>query len=289
MVAEGTTWQESLTINIDGGLADRHEIEANTLADSLLGLDQLAQKINSSINQKETTLSVRIKGGFEEGSFDYQAILDFIGAVMPAIPQVVETIKQVIEYKKFLGGEPPAKIETEPEGQMLKVENHNGNVMNVVNSTVVIAESPQAALALQKMFKPLDNGATKMELVGGNVESAPVVVTRDERNAVISQREDSPVVDEKNCVLEVLTAQMDGKTDGWRFYNVDEETEFTATVEDFDFLTSIKESRYAVIRNRHANAVLKTIRQKINGRTKTIRKILKLTPLSDQEERALFV
>lgn len=134
---------EQLEINIAFEQPDRHSIDASVLAESLRGLDQLAQRANSIVNRRDVVLSVKILGGFHEGSFDYKAILDFFGGVLPVALQLVETIKQVIEYRVFLRGKPPASQESDLESGGIRVTNGDGEVNIYKNSVVLIGDSYQ--------------------------------------------------------------------------------------------------------------------------------------------------
>lgn len=289
MPKENISWREKLTVNIRGGMADDHEISAEVLASSLLGLHQLAQRANTTINGKDTQLSVKIKGGFVEGSFEYQAVFDFFGAVLPIVPQVVETIKQVIEFKQFLGGEPPTKLEREPGGQSSIVENNSGNVAVFQNNTIVIGDSATATQAMIKFFKPFDNGAGQIEISGGKPSQPPAIVTEQEKNVFLKPSSDIYKEDDRERVLEVLTAQMDGRPEGWRFYDVEDDATFSAGLADHNFLLAVNQGKYGFLRGRHAAATVRTVKQKVDGRMKTTRTILSITPLNDEQERALFI
>ena len=49
-------WTEELSVDIAGGEADRHAIKATVLAESLIGLEQLAQKVNSNVFGRDIKL-----------------------------------------------------------------------------------------------------------------------------------------------------------------------------------------------------------------------------------------
>lgn len=284
----GPAWSEELDVNISFPQEHRHDIEATVLAESLYGLNQLAQKANSNINRGRIELSVKISGGFHEGSFEYTAVLDFFGSVLPVVQNMVDIIKQVIEYRRFLGGHPPMVQERLPNDGGISVTNHDGAVNVFQNCVIGIGDSYHASRAIQKMFSPLAHGSNQMEISGGTPESASAIATSEDRRALTAPDETPPEEEEQEQILEILTAQMDGKPDNWRFYSVEDDNEFTASVEDFEFLKSVRESRIAIVRNGHAYGTVKIIRQKINNRARTIRTILRLTPFTPQEEAAQF-
>ena len=289
MPEEHRSWREEMTINIDGGMARQHEIDAETLGNSLLGLKQLAERTNSTINGSKCKVSVKVKGGFVEGSFEYKVALDFFGAIVPAIPHVVESIKQVIQFKQFLGGSSPNKVEREPGGQTSRVENNSGNVAIFQNSTIVIAETAAATKALKRFFTPLDSGADSVTLSGGQEPEAVTTVTDEDKETFLNPPSDVYNIDDRERILEVLTAQMDGKADGWRFFDVDEEVEFSAGIADHNFLSAVNGGAYGFLRHKHAAATVRTVKQKVDGRMKTTRTIISITPLTEEQEKEMFL
>lgn len=127
-----------------------------------------------------------------------------------------------------------------------------------------------------------------MQLSSGAEDPAPAIATREDRRALLGV-EDTPLGEyQQEQVLEILTAQMEGKPDNWRFYSVEDDNEFPASVADFDFLALVRDSRIAIRRNGHAYATIKIIKYKIDNRARTIRTVLRLVPFSAQEEAAQF-
>ena len=288
MPSENVSWREEISINIEGGTADEHEIHVDVLMESLTGLQQLVNRTSTYLYGRDTNVSIKIKGGFIEGSFDYKAVLDFFGSLLPAAQGIADIIMKTIEYKKFTEGKNPAEKIPQGDGQNIMVTNNTGNTIVMPNSVLVIAESTQADSALNKLFSPLRNGAKKVEVGDANPQTPPAIVTKEEQDKIFPAEDTAPTFTDKPCIVEILTAQMDGRPTGWRFYDVEDETEFAAGVADGLFLADVNEGRYAVLRHKHAHALMRIEKQKINFRNRTIRTILTLTPMSDEEERLRF-
>lgn len=274
---QGQTWREEMVINLQGGVADEHELDASVLGESLLGLVKLAEKTNAVIN-RDAKVSVKVKGGFNQGSFDYTVALDFFGGIMPAVPQVVEIIKQAIELRSFLGGEKPVKTEAEGRNYS-RVENNSGNTLVVQNSAIYINSSPPVEKAFQKFFKPFENGISTFALGAPGVEG--VTVESNQKDLFLESKRATVDTEDSLKILEVLTAQMDGKPKGWRFYDVDDSAEFSAGIADFGFLEAVNAGVYGFLRGKHVSAVVRTEKKRIDGRNKTERTIIQITPLEE--------
>lgn len=239
------------------------------------GLTKLAEKTRASI-YRDAKISIKIKGGFKEGSFDYSIVFDMFAAVAPVAPQLVKTIKEVIEFRKFLNGGEPVKTEPEANNSS-RVENNSGATMVVQNSTIIINNSPLTTKALQKFFSPLGSGINAFEV--SDSEEKNVTVGSQEKNLFLDTTSKEVDSNDSERILEILTAQMDGKPNGWRFYDVEEEIEFSAGVADSSFLMAVNSGKYGILRGSHVSATVRTNRMIVDGRRRTERTIISLIPI----------
>lgn len=283
--AQLSTWREELVVDIKGGEADRHEMSTEVLATSLLGFQKFAECVSKKVNGKSCKLNIKVKAGFFEGSFEYKIVLDFFGAVLPLVPQVVQTIREVMELRRFLNGERPANIER-GDGQTSIVKNNSGNVLVVQNSTINLESNSSTSRAMKNFLNPLENGANNIKI--SSQEMDDLVITDEDKNAFLNISSDENSTQQIETFLEVLTAQMDGKPDGWRFYDVHDNFEFSAVVKDFDFLHSVNNGTYGFLRGRHVKATVVIERTIHNARKSTKRSIISIRPLSREEETELF-
>ena len=76
---------EIAILTLDGESIKNHEIDMHALAGVLDAFSDLVEKANHALN-KGAEISFRVQGGFQEGSFKIQAVLDFIGSVLPVVP-----------------------------------------------------------------------------------------------------------------------------------------------------------------------------------------------------------
>lgn len=193
---------DELNVTIGGNQPDYHAIDAIVLAESLQGLSELAQEINTNVNGRSIELSVKILGGFAKGSFDFKAAFDIVGSILPMAQQIIEIFKQVIEYRRFLGGMPPAKQEEIQDEGRIQVTNHDGQVNTFQNCVINIGDTSQATRAIQKIFTPLAHDAKHISISGGTPDSGPVIATQADIQALLEPEEIEPKKETMDQVLE---------------------------------------------------------------------------------------
>lgn len=176
---------DELNVTIGVNQPGYHAIDATVLAESLQGLSQLAQEVNTSVNGRSIELSVKILSGFKEGSFDFKALLDIAGGILPMAQQIIDIFKQVIEYRRFLGGKPPVKQEEMQDDGRIQITNHDGMVNTFQNCVINIGDTSQATRAIQKLFTPLAHDAGQIKISGGSPDFAPVIATQADRRSLL--------------------------------------------------------------------------------------------------------
>lgn len=78
-----------------------------------------------------------------------------------------------------------------------------------------------------------------------------------------------------DVLLEVTIAAINGNSKGWRFSEGEDGAEFTAVVEDEDFLSAVKAKKYSWVSGVSVLASVRTVQTK-NVKTKTERTILEV-------------
>lgn len=260
--------QEEITIKLDGGTAENHEVDAAILGSSLLAFSNLVQHTNSFINGKDSLIVTKVKGGFKEGSFEFVILLKYFGAIVPLVPQVVQSLREIIEFKKFLAGTPPKHIEKNSEGVI--VENNQGNTIVVHNNIYAMNNSASINVDMGKFFKPLEEGITSISLQDDEVKQQAIVQS-DQKQLFLPSNE-SPVEQEvSQRQLEILTPNMDGKSNGWRFYDLENDVEFTASMDDNQFLQDVRDKKYNFQSGDVVTVTLAETRKMVNQRKRTER------------------
>lgn len=287
--AELSTWREELAVNIEGGEADKHEIDAEVLGNSLLSFSKLATKTSYFIYGRDCNVSVKVKGGFQKGSFEYQLIFDFFGGILPVAPQVVKSFFQLLELRKFLGGK-KAKL-TERIGNDINVTNSNGDTKIFAPIIVNMNNNAPISIALNGAYHPLDEGASKMTLRGAisfpSDTTAPLEqtssISSSEKSLVLTT--DSGIISQEEIQrdLEVLTPHMDGKATNWRFYDPEDDIEYSANIEDLEFLESVREGRQSFLHGLKVDATVRITKKIVNERKRTERVVTNITVLQEND------
>lgn len=281
-------WREELVVDIEGGEADRHELDAEVLGNSLLSLSKLAAKTSYFVYGKNCNVSVKIQGGFREGSFDFKVIFDFFGGFAPVAPQLVKALFQLLELRKFLGGKKPRS--TEKMGNDISVINENGETHIFAPVIINMNNNASISTALNGMYQPLDGGATRMTVRGkidypsdgtppieaeSSIDSTQKALVLTMESGIISQEEQ-----QRN--LEVLTPHTDGKATSWRFYDTEDDTEYLANIEDSEFLESVREGRQSFLHGTKIAATVRVTKRLVNERKRTERIVTNITVLPDE-------
>lgn len=234
---------EIAILTLDGESIKNHEIDMHALAGVLDAFSDLVEKANHALN-KGAEISFRVQGGFQEGSFKIQAVLDFIGSVLPVVPQVIQCIRSLIGLKFFLEGEKPQKIEKLPDGNF-SIYNSPNSTMNVNTETVVLLQSSSVGGSLSRFVeRALPNGAGTATLSGGEgSQDAPQEITKDNKPYLLGPKEEELSPIEETLTLQVLSPNF--KPGGlWRFYDAESGDEFSAHVEDEDFFNKVANAEY---------------------------------------------
>ena len=87
--------REECTLKFEGPAIRNHEMDITALANGLLAFQHTIEQANSALNGKRTLISVKIKGGFTEGSLETNIIVEYIGAFVPVVPDVINCVKEL--------------------------------------------------------------------------------------------------------------------------------------------------------------------------------------------------
>lgn len=297
-------WREELIVNLEGGNADKHEIDAAVLGRSLQSLSSFVTKTNNIVYGKDCNVNVKIKGSFREGSFDYTIVMDFFVGIVPIFHDISKVIFGYIDLLKFLKGEKPQKIEpVKPQKQEQDQEQNNmNNSVNVTNSNgetrvfsptiVAMNNSGPIKISFDEALAPLGEGAQTMTFRSPSASSSEDSPNVSQESASITTEEkknmlkpDSEIIssDDIQRTLEVLTPHMDGKPKEWRFYDLDDEVEYYANIEDSDFLENVRERKLIFHYGSKISATVNVTKKLVKERKRTIRTLTNINILQDED------
>lgn len=261
--------REEFILSFDGAPVQNHEMDLEVLANSLSSFKKLATRTNTFVNGKDAIITVKAKGGFRQGSFEVAIILEQLGAIMPLIPQIIPYIQGLIQLRKFLKGAPPENTERTDRG--IKVENTNGQTIIINAPIYAMHGNVSIGSDMGKFLKPLEEGIEKVSLRQVGLEEQTVDVDREHKDLFLPQPVEPVQHTYENKKLEVLTLNFDGKPDKWRFYDPENDFDFTAHINDAVFLRAVVDGIYNFQSGDLLTVRMQEIKKIINLRKRTDR------------------
>ena len=160
-------------IKYDGPVVDYHDLDAALLAQALMGFSDMGRVAYHRMKPEDThTLDIKVKA-LEAGSFEI--VLD---AVVPALEQaknvmvglfnspdaeaaeratgILATLGGALGVRKWIKGRKYIKEEGNSEGTTI-IRTEGGDVIQVENLTINLAEDPAFIKAADQTLKPLDD------------------------------------------------------------------------------------------------------------------------------------
>jgi|GEM_PF-2908563 len=275
--------QESISIDYDGEALSNHEMSLEEFANSLLAFKSLAERTNTIINGKDKPIYIKIKGSVNEGSVSIDLLAQWIGPVVPFVkPIVFQTIKEFFNYLKFLSGQPFAKKEAKKDESgavTMHVTNQSGQV-TIVNQNIINMSGSQSIKSdTGRFFAPLESTVEKIKC--GTKESIEndkpdVLAFSSDKDIYIPTPDEQTDESTSQCTLELVTINFDGKPTGWRFYDEENDAEFSSSISDANFLESVKNKKLDFLAGDRITAEMTTTKAMVSQRKKTSRNIIKV-------------
>ena len=282
--------EEVLSIRIEGGTADKHQVDAGALASSMLSLCRAIERTNSALNGSSNKISIKLQGGFASNSLDYNLLIGSTYLTLPYLRNLLGAFIQLVQLKKFLLGEKPAGITTAPNNEKhVMVQNKDGNVFCVYQPIYAYGNNSYVNVDLDRVFEPLVAGANKMTLQA-NTQEAPdmdgidnsVELTLPEKQKSFPTAEGVLDEREEERVLEVVAPNLQGEPDGWQFDDIDNDCFYRKVrVEDQEFLDGVSSGRITFQNGTRVKATLRSITRKGPQRAQTKRYVTHAEILGD--------
>ncbi len=139
-----------------------HQVNADTLISSLINISSVIQEINNEINP-DKKINIKIKA-LSKGSFEIlwglqQQLIDAVN-LLPSIDKTADILTILVgllTIKEFLKGEKPKSVQ-ETNEQEIRIENNNGNIIIINNSTFKIyRENEKANESINNFFDAAEN------------------------------------------------------------------------------------------------------------------------------------
>lgn len=84
-------------------------------------------------------------------------------------------------------------------------------------------------------------------------------------------------------ILEIIRPMLNGSPDGWKFSEGEDGIEFTATVEDDDFLAAVRDRKIILVNGSSIRAIVRTVQRK-KVRTRTERTVVEVKEVFNPED-----
>lgn len=279
---------ETFSIQFSGEAFDNHDIPAAALAQSLLALDGLAKRVAEVVYGKESNTEIKVKAGFRKGSFIIDLVAqcqnDPVVAVGVAAGAatvvstvglgVVATIKGVIKAGKFFFGKKATVDPRAIKGDQIEVTNEIGQINNFNINVINIYNQDRTQSQLSRLTQTLDqDGVDSIRVYKDENDKESEVITKEDRK--FFRHEEGIVLtdNEVEVILEVVGPMTNGASKGWKFSEGEDGIEFTANVEDEEFLQDVKSRKIKFENGTAIRAVVRTVQRK-NIRTITDRTIV---------------
>lgn len=259
--------QNYLAIKFDGDAVADNSISINSFITTLVGLEKLSYKTVENLYGKKCKVELKVKA-LKPGSF----IIDLLVTCAEPARIIVENIVSVIELGKFLMGKNMvAQTPHESDNYKTYITNCNGQIQVFNNSTVNIWNDGVARTALDKATSPLDGeGVNNISITSPTKASS---ISKSERDYFVNKQDEVINENESNVILEIFELSLSGNNKKWRFS--DGEVEFSANIEDNDFLDGVKNQIYSFKNGTQLDVVLRTV-QKKGAKIKTERTIIEV-------------
>lgn len=278
-----TAKTETLSIEFNGIAFEKHEISAAALAQSLLALDGLAHSASQKLYGKDAVTQVKVKGGPRAGSFVVDLVVESFNAhpveTLAAGTTVaiglVGAIKGVIRLGQFVYGKKAVPRKEIPTDNSSLIYNDSGEVRSFNNCVINIYNSAQTQVQLSRFTQTLDQKNAGEIVINSPQDEDPVVITKKDRQ-YFSKEEGIVLTDNvSEMLLDVICPMLNGNKKGWKFSEGEDGNDFSATVEDDEFLSLVREGKISWVSGSSIIALVRTVQSK-NVRTKTERTILEV-------------
>ncbi len=237
---------QDLKIKFDG---QTHQIEANTLINSLLHFTTIVQEINTEL-KTDKKIDIKINS-LSEGSFLIHFTLEsltlleqakklFSSEASGAVANVITQVTLVYAVARFLMGKKP-KTSIKTDKNQTVIENEKGDTITIENITINIYNNKIIQKSLNQEFTTLENdpNVTGFEIL--DKEDKPIVqIGRPEFSALASGLDYTELyaenIETKIAMLNIVRLSFD-KSLKWEFYY--EGNKITAKINDGDFIAKI--------------------------------------------------
>lgn len=269
------------TIEYNGDAVESHEMNANDLANSLLGLSGVLENSNHAIHGSNSDMFVKVKGSFKPASFEVDivtlltcsgvvAVLNMVGIV----GFVDNSIKSLIWLYKQSQGAQIESIKTVDDDNVNVYFNGCVNPVFVNKYVVEAYKDKNVRKNFCKLVSPLKNEKmSDITFIKNGVEQEKI--TRDEMDLFEFEDDLDPSTIEGISEFLITQFNLFGKFNGWRLscINSDDsmynEKDFAVKILDNSFLKNVK-NKIIIISNEKPTIIKAKYRLTIQKSERTV-------------------
>lgn len=226
----------NFTVKYDGRALESNEMDANELANSLLGISNVLEEANSTVNVLDSKLFIKVQSGFKAGSFEVDISSFYHTGVIQTVFNSGDTIGVIVNIATLVGfvycagnGVINTLIGlcriTKGKKILTKKSVGNGNCeitvegcekAIIVNNPVInIYEDKRARQELERAVSPLHNeGISDITFLVDGEEQEKIL--REERDYFSYTNIETIQEVELIASFYITQANFDGKNTGWR-------------------------------------------------------------------------
>jgi len=281
--------EETFKLRFDGEALRDHTIAVNDLAPSLLALGDLFNEANNIVTNGQAELSLRVKAGFEEGSFTIN-----LDVILPTIERMAlfftseegKPILSIMALLGFLGlnvpglidlikrskGKKPKKVIQIEQSSKVRMEFEGMDSIEVDNAVAKIFNSLGARNAAKNFVRPLDNEG--METIEVFYKGNPTLkINQDDlKSFALPEEIENETISEAVQLYRILSPNF---VEGRKWRVSDGVSSYTAEIADGDFLIKIERGETFGSRD-YLRAKVITKQWIDNGKLKISRTIVKV-------------
>jgi len=267
---------ELFTIKFNGKPVESHEMDANELATSLLGLSSALEHANALLNGRNSKVFIKVRSSFKSGSFDVDIATFFTSTGIGALINIASLIgitgtsvgSLIWLFKRTKGKKIIEKKEVQGDNYEITVEGEN-NSITINHNVVELYESAQIRRDLTNVVQPLKMPEMENIIFLKNGEECEKISKNETDYFSLS---DTELVNEKEDIDDFLITRSDfeGRQTGWRLSFGESESinkkpnDFQVRILDEDFLKKVKLKEIDVHQGTIIRAKYKKTTQKVD-------------------------
>lgn len=286
-VVNNEKWSKSeldeFTIKFEGEPVENHQMDANELATSLLGISSVLEHANIIINGQNSPMFVKVRSSFKGGSFDVDiaTFFTFVGINTAAnIATIIGFTGNAVGtliwlFKRTKGKKIVEKKVVQGNNYEIKIEGEN-NSLNIIGNDIFDVDDVLRIYDNVQIRKDLADATQPLKMVG--MESISFLKNGKECEKILKDELnyfeifDAEILNETEGIDDFLITRADfeGRQTGWRLSEGESEptdnkpNDFSVKILDEDFLKKVKQKEIDVHKGTIIRAKYKKTKQKVD-------------------------